>query len=194
MTERLVSPRYSSSGVYSTGSYSHYSFSRPGTSSGSTPLHESPITSVTVAKLRITEAISLLPSHAWIGKLFLDVVTDDFPYTPKLQNFSNSLWESMIKCDDYGRELSYRKLGASEDDHQLNQTTLAIDQCWVKCRDILQDSACVFSQSNSAYFRSPKYDHQVFMKSCIALSISDRSMRLRWVRIRNLMLYILTTI
>lgn len=188
------SPRRTSSGHYATtvrseAIYSNQSYSQPGWFQNTYVRDENPLIAEHNAHYIVSQFFASLPSRSWIGKLVFDVVMKDYPTTPRLCDFAQTLWQILIDCDEGSRELSYGKVGTVSVRQEVDSTLELLDSCWEKMRRIVYDAATIVAQRNPAYMRSTQYSVSVFVDTCISVSVSDKSLRMRWVRLKNLMNY-----
>lgn len=186
----MASPRFSSSGQYSTRVYvaSTWSTGRPILfSSVSDPLAES---SRTLARSCISSFLSSLPSRELLGKRVFDSVMDDSPNDSQTVGLASQVWQTLILYDSTNRDLQYLSLSsiasasATSDLKRLNQA------CWEKCCSLLYQSGETLISMHPAYVRSSRFSSERFVDLAITHSFLDPSLRSRWVRVISLLIHV----
>lgn len=140
-----------------------------------------------LARLRVKSFLIGLPSRSWLGKHIADCATIQNGVSKTVIEFTGSLWLSLIKCEDYQRQILYQSITVSPLVPDSDQYLRVFASCWKKCGQILEDTAAAMIQNNPAYLRTQTFTPEKFIEMVIINSLVVNSSCRRWVRLSNLL-------
>jgi len=176
----MYSPRYSSTGTYSTyimmpSSYPSYTYAQS----------EFPESTGYVVTTRISEAIASMPSKGWLGKRMIDALNLLRSQQSNARTLAERCWSTLIRFDSVYIDFQYRLIAT--EDEELQHRLKVFDRCWEKCVRIVKDSGLMVSQHNPAYLRSRMFDTDRFFLMSLSFSLEQNDLRRRWIRAMNLL-------
>lgn len=174
-----ISPRWSSSGYYST-------ITHPSSVTSTSVREELSESATLIALIRVREVITCLPSRGFLGKVMFDSVDQADVATRKSRELGSRCWSVLTKFDGIYLDIEYYLL-INPDDKELREVCETVRRCWAKCLGLVEASGLEFVRRNPAYLRSSHFDSARFVSLSLRYSLETRDTRHQWVRILNLL-------